>query len=147
MFGKLFGGKAKDAINQFSGNKDFLEGLCAANALTAAAEGGIDDEEFDQALNVMMANSAISAAFSAGEVEAVFGKMSKKTGSRSGRSELKNEIKEVIERDKTGQMGKAIVLAAMDVADTGGISDAEVTVLKDIAQICGQNYEKLMAGG
>ena len=48
MFGKLLGGKAKDAMNQFSGNKDFLEGLCAACAWTAAAEGGIDDEEFDK---------------------------------------------------------------------------------------------------
>lgn len=30
MFGKLFGNKVKDSINQFSGNKDFLEALCAA---------------------------------------------------------------------------------------------------------------------
>lgn len=146
MFGKLFGGKAKEAINQFSGNKDFLEGLCAACALTAAAEGGIDDAEYDQTLSVIRANSAIAAAFSSTEIESVFGKMSPKTASRSGKAELKNEIREVISRDKTGAMGQALVLAALDVADQGGISDAEVTVMKDIAAICNVNYDKLAAG-
>lgn len=146
MFAKLFGSKAKEAINQFSGNKDFLEGLCAACALTAAAEGGIDDAEYEQTLLVIRANSAIAAAFSSTEIESVFGKMSPKTATRSGKAELKNEIREVIARDKTGAMGQALVLAALDVADQGGISDAEVAVMKDIAQICNVNYDKLAAG-
>lgn len=144
MFG-LFKGKAKDAINQFSGNKDFLEGLCAGCALTAAAEGGIDDAEYDKTLTVIRSNTAIAAAFSSTEIESVFGRMSPKTSTRSGKSELKNEIREVIARDKTGQMGQAIVLACLDVADEGGISDAEVAVMRDIASICNVNYDKLAA--
>jgi tellurite resistance protein len=146
MFGKLFGNKVKESMNQFSGNKDFLEGLCAACALTAAAEGGIDDQEYDTTLNVIRSNASIAAAFSSTEIESVFGKMSPKTASRSGKAELKNEIREVIERDKTGAMGQALVLAALDVADQGGISDAETAVMKDIANICGVNYDKLLAG-
>lgn len=145
MFGKIFGSKAKEAINQFSGNKDFLEGLCAACALTAAADGSIDDAEYDAALDVIKSNTAISAAFGTGEIEAVFGKMAPKTKTRSGKAELKEEIRQVIGRDKTGQMGQAIVLAALDVADQGGISDQETAVMKDIAGICNVNYDKLVA--
>jgi tellurite resistance protein TerB len=140
-----FGRKAKDAVNQFSGNKDFLEGLCAACALTAAAEGGIDDAEYDQTLLVISSNTAIAAAFSRSEIETVFGKMTPKTSTRSGKNELKKEIGDVIARDKTGEMGQALVLAALDVADSGGISAPEETVLRQIADLCGQNYDKLAA--
>lgn len=145
MFGKIFGGKAKDAINQFSGNKDFLEGLCAACALTAAADGSIDDGEYDAALGVIQSNSAISAAFGSGEIESVFGKMAPKTKTRSGKAELKEEIRQVIARDKSGSMGTAIVYAALDVADSGGISEEEKAIMKDIAAICNVNYDKLAA--
>jgi len=146
MFGGIFKGKAKDAINQFSGNKDFLEGLCAAAALVAAADGNIDDSEVDQAIKVIQANSAVSAGFGAHEIELCFGKMAPKTQTRSGKMELKREITEVLDRDKTGGMGMAIVLAALDVADSGGISDQETAILKELAVLCGQNYEKLLNG-
>lgn len=142
----LFGfGKSqvKDAVNAFSGNKDFLEALCSGCALTAAAEGGIDDAEFDKTLSVIRSNTAIAAAFSASEIEVVFGRMSPKTATRSGKSELMNEIREVIARDKTGAMGKAIVLACLDVADEGGISQPEQDVMRKIAEVCGVNYDKI----
>lgn len=145
VFG-MFKGKAAAAINQFSGNKDYLEGLCAACALTAAAEGGISDAEYDATLTVIRSNSAIAAAFGSQEIETVFGKMSPKTATRSGKAELKNEIREIIARDRTGNMGQAIVLACLDVADQGGISDPEIAVMKDISQICNCNYDKLAAG-
>lgn len=145
MFGSMFKGKAKEAINQFSGNKDYLEGLCAGCALTAASEGGIDDAEYDAALSVIRGNSAIASAFSSGEIEQVFGRMTPKTNSRSGKAELKNEIREVVARDKTGQMGTAIVYACLDVADSGGISSPEEAVMREIAQICNVNYDKLAA--
>lgn len=139
--------KAQEQAQKFSGSKDFLEGLCSACALTAAAEGGIDDNEYDQTLNVIRANKVIGAAgFSGGEIESVFSKMTPKTGTRSGKAELKQEIRECIARDKTGELGTAIMYAALDVADTGGISAAEETVMKEIAEICGVNYAKLAAG-
>lgn len=143
--GKLLGGKAKEAVNQFSGNKDFLEGLCAAAALVAAADGQIDDSEYDIALDVIRNNTAISAAFGTGEIESVFGKMAPKTKTRSGKNELKEEIREVIARDKSGQMGQAIVLVMLDVADQGGISPEEEKVMRDIAGIANVNYDKLAA--
>lgn len=145
VFPSFFKGRAAEAINKFSGNKDYLEGMCAICALTAAAKGGIDDAEYDKTLKVIMANTAISAAFAAPEVESIFGKMTAKTGTRSGKSELKNEIREVIARDKTGTMGRAMMLAALDVADEGGIEPEETAVLKDLATICNVNYDKLLA--
>jgi tellurite resistance protein len=145
MFGNLFKGKAKAAIQQMSGNKDFLEGMCAGCALTAAAEGGIDDAEYDKTLLVIRSNSAIAAGFGSGEIEQVFGRMAPKTATRSGKSELMEEIRQVVARDKSGSMGTAIVLACLDVADEGGISAPEEAIMKTIAETCGVNYAKLVA--
>lgn len=145
MFGGLFKGKAKEAMNSFSGNKDFLEGMCAVCALAAAAEGGISDAEYDKTLAVIRSNTAISSGFSGSEIEMVFGKMTPKTATRSGRAELKEEIRQVIARDKTGQMGQALVYAGLDVADEGGIGKEEETILREIANIAGVNYDKLAA--
>ena len=75
-----------------------------------------------------------------------FSKMTPKTTTRSGKSELKREITEAIERSKDGAMGGAIVLAALDVADMGGISSAEEIVLRELCQLCGQNYDKVIQG-
>lgn len=141
-FGKA---KVQESVNQFSGNTDFLEGMAAGCALTAAAEGGIDDKEYEKSLLVIRSNSAISAAFQSSQIEQVYARMTPKTATRSGKAELKDEIRQVIARDKTGKMGQAIMYACLDVADEGGISDAETAVLKDIAVICNVSYEKLLA--
>jgi len=146
MFGNMFKSNAKEAINKFAGNTDYLEGMSAACALVAAAEGGIDDTEYDKTVAVIRANSAISSAFNAQQIESTFSRMTPKTSTRSGKSELKNEIREVIARDKTGQMGTAILLACLDVADEGGIGAQEEAVMRDIAVICNVSYDKLAAG-
>lgn len=146
MLGKLFGGKAKETINKFSGNKDFLEGMCAVCALTAAADGSIDDSEIDAAVASIKANAAISAGFGASEIESVFGKMAAKVNNRVGRMELKNEIRQVVERDKTGEMAQALILAGLDVADAGGIDEKEDKVLAELAGICGVDYNRLKNG-
>lgn len=145
LLGNIFKGKAQDAINQFSGNTDYLEGMCAGCALTAAAEGGIDDSEYDKTLSVIRNNKAIAAAFGSGEIEKCFARMTPKTQTRGGRAELKQEIAEVIARDKTGQMGQAILFACLDVADEGGIGPEEEKAMRDIAQICHVDYDRLAA--
>ena len=143
--GKLFKGKTKDAINQFSGNKDFLEGMCAICAWVASASGGIDDAEYDKTMEVIQNNSSIGAAFTAAEIENVFGKMAPKTKTRSGKAELKREITEAVERDRTGAMGQALMLAALDVADEGGIDEAEEAILREAAKLCHVDYDKISA--
>jgi tellurite resistance protein len=146
LFGMSFKSNAKEAINKFAGNTDYLEGMSAGCALTAAAEGGIDDKEFDKTLTVIRSNTAIAAAFNSQQIESTFSRMTPKTATRSGKAELKNEIREVIARDKTGEMGKAILLACLDVADEGGIGPQEEAVMRDIAEICNVNYDKIAAG-
>jgi tellurite resistance protein TerB len=146
MFGFGLKAKAKEAVNQFSGNRDFLEGMCSICALTAASEGGIDDAEFDKTIAVIKSNSAISAGFNVTEIETTFGRLAPKTATRSGRSELKAEIQQCLDRDKTGKMGQALIIAALDVADEGGISEKETATLRDLAALCGQNLDKLMQG-
>lgn len=144
IFGNLLGKKANAAVQKFSGNMDFLEALCAGCALTAAAEGGIDDAEFEKTLKVIQANNAVSAGFNTMQIETTFTKMAKQTDTRMGKSQLKNEIREAVARDEA--MGEAIVLTCLDVADTGGISPEEVEVMKQIAALCNVNYDKLAAG-
>jgi len=146
LLGNMFKGNAKEAINKFAGNTDYLEGMAAACALTAAAEGGIDDAEFEKTLTVIRSNTAISSAFTLQQIESTFSRMTPKTATRSGKSELKAEIAQVIARDKTGEMGKAILLACLDVADEGGIGPQEETVMRSIADICNVSYDKLAAG-
>lgn len=146
VFGNLFKGRAAEVANKFSGNTDFLEGLCAGAALSAGAEGGIDDAEYDAALEQVRSNKLVAGAFDLRAVETTFGKMAPKTRSRSGRNELKNEIREVIARDRTGEMGEAIVLVMLDVADVGGISAEEEKVMREVADICGVNYDKIANG-
>lgn len=140
-----FGGKAKESINKFNGNKDFLEAICAGCALVAAADGSISDAEAKAALTAMQSNKMISAAFGAREIELCFGKMESKVTTRSGRAELKKEIDECIARDKTGSMGEAVLYACLDVADDGGIDAAEEKVLREIAGLLRVDYDKLAA--
>lgn len=144
IFGNLLGKKANAAVQKFSGNMDFLEALCAGCALTAAAEGSIDDAEMDKTIQVIQANNAVSAGFNAQQIEQAFVKMAKQTGTRMGKSQLKDEIRQAVARDES--MGEAIVLTCLDVADTGGISKEEIEVMKMIAGLCNVNYDKLAAG-
>lgn len=140
-----FGAKAKESINKFSGNQDFLEAICAGAALVAAADGSIDDKEAKAALTAMQSNKLISVAFGPREIEICFGKMESKVTTRSGRAELKKEIEECVARDKTGSLGEAVLYACLDVADQGGIEENEEKVLREIAGLLRVDYDKLAA--
>lgn len=144
MFGFLKG-KAAEAAKEFTGTKDLLEGCCAISAHVAAATGGIDDNEYAKALSVIKNNAIIGPSYDTAQIESVFGKMAAKTNTRSGKAELKEEVRQVIARDKTGKLGQAMMLIALDVADEGGIDDAETAILKEYATICNVNYEKMLA--
>ena len=60
MFGKLFGKKAEAAVQKFSGRTDFLEAVCAAAALVAAADGEIEDSEVKATVKAVKANKALA---------------------------------------------------------------------------------------
>lgn len=151
FFSKLLGDKAKQAMAEFSGSKDFLEGMIAWCVLVAGAKGEegkprISDDEYDKTMNVLRANSNISANFDMDQVESMFGKLAPKVESRSGRNELRTEIKEAVGRDKSGKMAKAMALAGLDVADSGGIDKEEEDVMRDLCKLVGVSYDEISKG-
>lgn len=129
---KLTGG-----VNKYSGRKDFLEAVCAASALVAAADGDVSDAEVDQTIKAITSNANLSAAFRTQEIERTADAMlNRAKGGRVGRSGLYKEIEDV---SSDHDMAETVLLSALDVADQGGIDDKEKAVLGTIAQKLGLN--------
>lgn len=121
-------------VNKFKGNKDFLEGVCAAAALVAFADGSCSDTEASAAIKAITSNAVMSGSFSGREIETTIDSMLKRAeGGRVGRAGLYREIEEVLTKDPSGDMAEAVLLTALDVADDGGIEDKERAVLEQIA--------------
>lgn len=116
--------------NKFAGKTDFLEAVCAASALVAAADGDIEDSEVSACLDAIASNKIISEAFPPRQIENTAEKMIARAKGRVGKAGLMKEISEI---RSNSEMAEAVVLVALDVADQGGISDAELNVLKKIA--------------
>lgn len=131
----MLGDKAK----KFAGKTDFLEAVCAASALVAAADGDLDDNEIVAAVNAVKANAALSSAFDERQIETTMDKMCSRTAGRVGKAGL---MKEISEAKGDFDQAETILLVALDVADSGGISDAEMTVLKKIAGELGLDLGK-----
>lgn len=138
IFSKITG-KLTGAAQKFAGRTDFLEAVCAASALVAAADGSIDDNEVGAAVDSVKSNKTISAAFDARTIEATMDTMLGRAKGRVGRNELKKEIADIA---KDFEMAETVLLTALEVADDGGISDSEKRVLKDIAVSLGLDLAK-----
>lgn len=144
MFGKMFGRKADAVVQKFSGRTDFLEAVCAAAALVAAADGEIEDAEVKATVKAVKANKALSGGFDQSAIEASINKMLDRAGGgRVGRSGLWDEIREVA---KDPEMSQAVVLTALDVAEGDGeIEPAEKIVLERLAKDLSVDLNRLMA--
>lgn len=124
-------GKLTGAAQKYSGKTDFLEAVCAASALVAAADGDIDDNEVASAIDAVKSNKVIAASFDARTIELTMDTMLGRAKGRVGRNELKKEIADIA---KDPDMAETVLLTALEVADAGGISDSEKKVLEQIAQ-------------
>lgn len=115
-------------------SKDALEGI-VCGALYLAADGGIDNKEADQ-LNVSLANCKPLAAFSGSDISPVVAKFRTmvEEGPRMAARQFKIEIEEAINKDPA--LGEVIVSIALDVADQGGLSDAEISRAKTLCSWC-----------
>lgn len=133
-----------DRMGTFSGDKDFLEGVCAACALVASANG-IKDEEVDATAHAIASNPTMARAFKPREIEQVANEMLKRAGGgRMGRQALYKEIEEVGDRGDP-EKAEAIVLAALDVAEAeGGIDEDETKVLERVASMLNVDLKKAM---
>lgn len=132
ILGRLFG-SAQEAVNKYSGNKDFLEAVCASAALVAAADGTVSDEEVAKTAQVVLSNPKLAGAFDRRMIETTIDTMlNRANGGRSGRHGLYQEIEDVV---KDEEMGQAVYLMALDVAEAeGGIDEKEQAVLTRIAE-------------
>lgn len=140
MFGFLTK-KAEEAVQTFSGRTDFLDAVCAAAALFAAADGEIEDGEIKATVNAVAANKALQQGFDQKLIEQTMERMLQRAS--GGRVGLWEEIDEVL---KNPDMAEAVVLAAIDVAEGDGeIEDAERKVLDRLAMAANVDLIRLMA--
>jgi tellurite resistance protein TerB len=131
-------------ISKFSGQKDFLEAVCAASALIAVADGEIEDSEVEGLVKTIAANAILTQAFNRREIEQCAEEMLKRAqGGRMGRSGLHREIEDIAaDPDKA----EVVLLAALDVAESDGqIEPEEQTVLEKIASDLKVDLRRLMA--
>lgn len=143
MFGFLKG-KAAEATQKFSGRTDFLEAVCAAAALVAAADGEIEDSEIKATMKAVSANKALVGGFDQKMIEQTMEKMlTRAGGGRVGRAGLWDEISEVL---KNADMAEAVVLTALDVAEGDGeIEPQERAVLEKLAKMASVDLNRLLA--
>lgn len=137
----MFKNKLAGSVNKFSGKKDFLEAVCAACALVAAAEGDVSDDEAEAAVKAIVSNAALSAAFPGREIEMTADAMFKRAVGRAGKLGLYREIEDVVGKgtpEDQKDVAEAILCSALDVADSdGSIGDQEKAALEKIAQKLG----------
>ena len=143
MFGKLFGKKADAVVQKYSGRTDFLEAVCSAAALVAAADGELGDNEVKSTIKAVKANKTLSGGFDQKDIEATVNKMLERAGGgRVGRMGLWDEIREIA---KDAEMSEAVVLTAIDVAEgEGGIGAEEQKVLAKLANELSIDLSRLM---
>lgn len=139
MFKKLLRGKAQ----QYSGQKDFLEAVCAGIALSVYVDGKAEDHEIDAGMKAVMANATLTDSFNVREIEQCMDAMlTRAQGGRTGRNGLYREIDDVAsDPDKS----EAVMLAILDVVESDGeIDDKEMALLESLGKRLSIDIKKLM---
>lgn len=131
------------SMNKYSGNTDFLEAVCAASALVAAADGKVEDSEIDATVKAVSANPSLSGAFNGRQIEQTISQMLERAnGGRVGRMGLMRELEDIA---ADADMCEAVMLAALDVAEgDGNIDDDEMKVLQKVADTLKQNLNSML---
>lgn len=137
MFGmlkKVVGAGAREVKAEYGESKDFLEAVCAAGALVAAADGDIADAEKRKVVTLITGHAALSKLYPPTVIEQTSEAMFKRAKEGSGRQQLARELDDIKNRPNGGQMAEDVYLIAKDVAFADGdIGEKEAEVLKKIA--------------
>jgi tellurite resistance protein TerB len=143
VFG-LFKKAAGDFANRYGGNKDFLEAVCSASAIVAAADGDISDDEISACIEMCRNNDNLKAAYTQSAIEECMEKQIKRAKTASGRIGLSRELDDVAAKDI--QLREDVFLAALDVAAADGdIGVKETAALAKVASRLGVDANKLMS--
>jgi tellurite resistance protein len=139
MFGKL-AEKLTAGVNKMSGRTDLLEGIAAAAALVAAADGDIEDEEVGTIIETLGNHPVLSKSFKASEIEGIADKMLRRAkGGAAGRLGLMREIEEAKSKSKVEDLEMLLVIAIdVSMAD-GEMEPQERKVLTTVANKLGLN--------
>lgn len=140
----LFKKSAGEAVKKFSGQTDFLEGVCATAALIAAADGDIGDDEVAATKKAVLANKGLAEGFDTRTIETTIDRMlDRASAGRSGKAGLLNEIDEVA---KDPAKAEAVLYAAIDVAESDGeIGAKERLALENLAKRLSLNLDQLLS--
>jgi tellurite resistance protein len=146
MFGalkKAFGAGAREIKAEYGENKDFLEAVCAASALVAAADGDIEESERRKVVSIISNHSTLSKLYQTNVIEATADTMFKRAKDASGRQSLAREMDDIKSRPDAAQMAEDVYLIALDIANADGeVEPAEDAVLKKIAARLGIDASK-----
>lgn len=138
-----FGAKAKDTANKYSGQKDFLEAVCAVVALTAMADGQLEEAEQVTAINVIKDNPAISKSYGTTEIEQCLNQMFSRAKTISGKAGLYRELEDIAGKPGKQEMCEDAFLVGLDIAHSDGeLEPQEQKVLGEIAKRLHVNPQK-----
>jgi tellurite resistance protein TerB len=123
---------ATEMASKYKENIDFLEAVCAAVALVAAADGEIEDSEVGAVQRLVSGNDKISACYQPHQITDVASKMLALAKTQSGKQSLARQLDD-IKGNQT--MCEDTYLIAADIAYADGeLEPAEEEVLKKIAK-------------
>ncbi|OCC05229.1 hypothetical protein BA190_10015 [Labrys sp. WJW] len=146
MFASLkraFKGATREVAAEYGQNKDFLEAVCAAAALVAAADGDIEDSERRKLVSLVQNHSTLSKLYQSNVIEQTAETMFKRAKEASGRQQLARELDDIKSLPNGAQMAEDVYLLAQDIANADGeVEPEEDVVLKKIASRLGVDTSK-----
>ncbi|WAC26389.1 tellurite resistance TerB family protein [Ancylobacter sp. SL191] len=146
MFGALkraMGAGAREVKAEYGENKDFLEAVCAAAALVAAADGDIEESERRKVVSIVQNHPTLSKLYQSNIIEQTADTMFKRAKETSGRQLLARELDDIKSRPNGSQMAEDAYLIALDIANADGdLEPAEQEVLKKLAARLGVDASK-----
>lgn len=137
MVFKFLKDKANASVAKFAKDPNFVEALAAAAVYVGSADGSFDEKEEKQTIQQILNNETVKqAGFDARTIQAKVDSMADKLsgGLRSGRAALLKEIRDI---STNKDMGEAVLLLALDIADNDGIEDKEEAALRNVAKELG----------
>lgn len=119
---------------EYGESKDFLEAVCAAAALVAAADGDIEESERRKVVSLITNHASLGRIYQQRDIETTAETMFKRAKESSGRQQLARELDDIKSRPSGQQMAEDVYLLALDIANADGeVEPEEDVVLKKIA--------------
>lgn len=134
---------AVEVSAQYGENKDFLEAVCAASALVAAADGDIEESERQKTMKIVTNHATLGKLYKQNDIELTLDRMFRLAKEVSGRQQLARELDDIKSRQDGAKMAEDVYLIAVDIANADGeVEPQEDVVLKKIASRLGVDVSR-----